>query len=192
MVSEAAPDYLARHAIQSVRTRLRAGAAMSAPREPPHKGMLAGGIVVGLGVGLVVGGFGAGFVSFTLVKKAEKEARAGWMLAPVVVAQEDFAPGQVLKVDDVAQRSVPEQLVTPSLVRPDSAAYVIGQTLTVPVQAGEPLRWAFFATATEKLEPGETRLSEECQRALDLQPNRPRPDRTSEEIRERLVAGGAP
>lgn len=98
----------------------------------------------------------------------------------------------MLTLDDLAQRSAPERFITSSMVRPDSAAYMVGQALTVPVQAGEPLRWAFFAAATEKLEPSERRLSEECQRALDLQPNRPRPDRTAGKIRERLVAGGSP
>ncbi|WNG34749.1 hypothetical protein F0U61_14650 [Archangium violaceum] len=164
---------------------------MSVPRKPLHKGMLVGGIVVGLGVGLVAFGLGAGVLAYTLVKKAEKEARAGWALVPVIVPQRDFAPGEVLTLDELAQRSAPEQLVTSSMVRPDSAAYVVGQALTVPVQAGEPLRWAFFAAATEKLEPSERLLSDECQRALDLQPNRPRPDQTAGKIRERLVGGGS-
>ncbi|QRK04202.1 hypothetical protein JQX13_28465 [Archangium violaceum] len=165
---------------------------MSTPREPLHKGMLVGGIVVGLVLGLVVGGFGAAILGYTLVRKAEREARLRWALVPVIVPQRDFAPGEVLKLDDLAQRSAPEQLVTSSMVRSDSAANLVGQALTVPVQAGEPLRWAFLAAATEKLEPSERRLSEECQRALDLQPDRPRPDRTAGKIRERLVGGGSP
>jgi Flp pilus assembly protein CpaB len=165
---------------------------MSAPRKPLHKGLLAGGIFVGLGVGLVAGGFGAGVLAFTLVKKAEQEARAGWTLVPVVVANRDVTPGEVLKFNELAQRSIPEQLATSSLVRPDSSAYVVGQTLTVPVQQGEPLRWAFFAAATEDLEPEETRLAEECQRAFDRVPNRPMPDQTAAKIRERIVGGGAP
>lgn len=165
---------------------------MSTPRKPLHKGMLAGGIVVGLGVGLVVGGFGAGFAAFTLVKKAEKEARAGWVLVPVVVAARDLEPGEPVAVTDMQQRSVPEQLVTSSVVRPESATFLVDQKLSVPVQQGEPLRWTYFATAAEKIKPEEVRLSEECQRALDQQPGRPELDRTVTQIRERLVAEGAP
>ncbi|MFY0565216.1 SAF domain-containing protein [Archangium lansingense] len=165
---------------------------MSAPRKPLHKGMLAGGIAVGLGVGLVASGFGAGVLAYTLVKKAERESRAGWILVPVIVAKRDVAPVEALKLDDLAQRSIPEQLVTSSLVRPDSSAYVIGQSLTVPVQEGEPLRWAFFPVATEDLKPEETLLSKECERALDLQPDRPKPDQTAGKIRERIVGGGSP
>ena len=162
---------------------------MSAPRKPLHKGLLAGGIVVGL-VG--AGGFGAGFVSFTLVKKAERESRAGWILTPVAVAQRDVAPGEALKLGEMVERDVPEQLITSSMVRPDSKAYVAGQSLAVPVQAGEPLRWAFFAAAAEELKPEEKRLFEECQRALELRPDRPTPDQTAGKIRERIVGGGAP
>lgn len=165
---------------------------MSAPRKPLHKGLLAGGIVVGLGVGMVAGGFGAGFLSFTLVKKAEREARAGWILVPVVVANRDVAPGEALKLEEMVERDVPEQLITSSMVGPDKKVYVAAQSLAVPVQAGEPLRWAFFAAAAEELEPEEKQLFEECQRALELQPARPAPDQTAREIRERIVGGGAP
>lgn len=164
---------------------------MSAPRKPLHKGLLAGGVVVGLGVGLVASGFVAGFLAYIFVKKTEREVRAGWTLTPVIVAQRDIAPGEVLTLDDVAQRSVPEQFVTSSLVRPDSSVYVINQSLTVPVQAGEPLRWAFFATATEEFKPEETPLTEACQRAFELLPDRPMPDQTVGKIRERIIGGGS-
>ncbi|WP_375771763.1 SAF domain-containing protein [Archangium gephyra] len=165
---------------------------MSAPRKPLHKGLLAGGLVVGLGIGLVAGMAGAWVLSFSLIEKAKQEVRAGWTFVPVVVANRDVAPGEVLKLNELAQRSIPEQLATSSLVRPDSSAYVVGQALTVPVQQGEPLRWAFFATATEELKPEETRLAEECQRAFDRVPNRPMPDQSAAKIRERILGGGAP
>jgi pilus assembly protein CpaB len=48
---------------------------------------------------------------------------------------------------------VPEQFVTSSVVKPDSASYVVNQKVLVPVQAGDPLLWSQFETtkAAERL-----------------------------------------
>jgi flagella basal body P-ring formation protein FlgA len=41
---------------------------------------------------------------------------------------------------------VPEQFVTTSVVKPDSASYIVDQKLLVPVQAGDPMLWSHFET----------------------------------------------
>ncbi|WP_375770694.1 SAF domain-containing protein [Archangium gephyra] len=174
---------------------------MSAPRKPLHKGLLAFGIMVGLAVGGVVTTVGAALISDSLIRKARQETQDSWKLVPVVIAKRDFEPDEAVSLDDVAQRDVPEQLATSSMVRPDSATYVVGQRLTVPVRNGEPLRWAFFEGAKmeerkrEELQLStfqELQLSNACERALDLKPDRSKADRTVGRIRERLVAGGSP
>jgi len=58
-------------------------------------------------------------------------------------------------MDQLAQRMVPQQFVTSSVVRPESVSHVLGQKLMVPVQAGDPLLWSQFETtrAAERLSP---------------------------------------
>jgi pilus assembly protein CpaB len=95
----------------------------------------------------------AGAVSYSAIKKKESDVRRGWNLVPVVVASMDVPEGAVLSFDQVSQRAVPEQFVTSSVVKPDSASYVVGQRVLVPIQAGDPLLWSQFETtrAAERL-----------------------------------------
>ncbi|MHB8877948.1 MAG: Flp pilus assembly protein CpaB, partial [Myxococcaceae bacterium] len=95
----------------------------------------------------------AGVVSYSAVKKQMADARRGWNPIPVVVAAVDIAEGTTVTFDMVSQRSVPDQFVTSSVVKPESASYVVGQKVLVPVQAGDPLLWSQFETtrASEKL-----------------------------------------
>jgi pilus assembly protein CpaB len=103
-------------------------------------------------VALVLGCF-AGIVSYSAIKKKESDVRRGWNLVPVVVAAIDISEGTVVTFDMISQRSVPEQFVTSSVVKPDSASYVVNQKVLVPVQAGDPLLWSQFETtkAAERL-----------------------------------------
>ncbi len=103
-------------------------------------------------VALVLGVF-AGIIAYSAVRKKESDVRRGWNLVPVVVAAVDVAEGTVVTFDMISQRSVPEQFVTSSVVKPDSASYVVNQKVLVPVQAGDPLLWSQFETtrAAEKL-----------------------------------------
>jgi Flp pilus assembly protein CpaB len=104
-----------------------------------------GGLSAGLIVGLVVLCLGSG-LGFFYVKRAETNARKGWNLVPVVVAAVDISEDTVVTFDMISQRSVPEQFVTSSIVKPDSASYIVKQKVLVPIQAGDPLLWSQFET----------------------------------------------
>lgn len=105
-------------------------------------------LVVALVLGLL-----AGVVAYSAIKKKEADVRRGWNLVPVVVASQDIPEGTVVTFDMISQRSVPEQFVTSSVVKPDSASYVVNQKVLVPLQAGDPLLWSQFETtkAAERL-----------------------------------------
>ena len=101
----------------------------------------------------VILGLFAGVVAYSAIKKKESDVRRGWNLVPVVVSAIDISEGTVVTFDMISQRSVPEQFVTSSVVKPDSASYIVNQKVLVPVQAGDPLLWSQFETtkAAERL-----------------------------------------
>jgi pilus assembly protein CpaB len=103
-------------------------------------------------VALVLAVF-AGAIAFSAIKKKESDVRRGWNLVPVVVAGSDVPEGTVVTLDMISQRQVPEQFVTSSVVRPESASHVVNQKVLVPLQAGDPLLWSQFETmrASERL-----------------------------------------
>ncbi|MBS2030884.1 MAG: Flp pilus assembly protein CpaB [Deltaproteobacteria bacterium] len=101
----------------------------------------------------IVLGVLAGAMAYLSVKKKEREVKAGWNLVPVLVASDAITEGTVITYDMISQRAVPEQFVTSSVIKPDSANYIVGQKVLVPLQAGDPLLWSQFETskAAEKL-----------------------------------------
>jgi len=105
-------------------------------------------LVIALALGLL-----AGIIAWSAIKKKEADVRRGWNLVPVVVASQDVPEGTVITFEMINQRSVPEQFVTSSVVKPDSATYVVGQKVLVALQAGDPLLWSQFETtkAAERL-----------------------------------------
>jgi len=105
-------------------------------------------------VALALGLF-AGIIAYSAIKRQEARVRSGWNLVPVVVAAVDISEGTVVTFDMISQRAVPEQFVTSSVVKPDSASYVVNQKVLVPVQAGDPMLWSQFETtkAAERLSP---------------------------------------
>ena len=105
-------------------------------------------LIVALVLGLL-----AGVVAYSAIKKKESDVRKGWNLVPVVVAAQDIPEGTVVTIDMVSQRQVPEQFVTSSVVKPDSASYIVNQKVLVSLQAGDPLLWSQFETtkAAERL-----------------------------------------
>jgi pilus assembly protein CpaB len=88
--------------------------------------------------------------ALSMVAAACSDARAAeppsgsWV--PIVVAARDLPAGSTVTFDDIQQRSVPAELVTSSVVKPDSANFIVNQKLLVPVLAGDPLLWSFFET----------------------------------------------
>ena len=97
----------------------------------------------------------AGVIAYSAVQRQMHKAREGWNLIPVVVAAEDLPEGTAVTFDMIQQRSVPEQFITSSVIKPDSASYIVNQRTLVPLQKGDPLLWSQFETtrASEKLSP---------------------------------------
>jgi pilus assembly protein CpaB len=89
----------------------------------------------------------AGTVAYLGIQREKVRVRQGYNPIPVVVASQDIAEGTVLTMDMVSQRPVPEMFVTSSVVKPDSANYVLGQKVLVPIQAGDMLLWSQFETS---------------------------------------------
>jgi Flp pilus assembly protein CpaB len=97
-------------------------------------------VVLALGVAALIACLGS-VAAFTLYKRLSANAREGWNLVPVVVAAVDVEEGQVLTMDMISQRSIPEQFSSSSIVKPDSASYIVNQPLRAALQAGDPVRW---------------------------------------------------
>ena len=81
---------------------------------------------------------------FFTIESERKKVQEGWTLVPVVVANQDIPEGTVLDFDMISQRPIPEQFVTGSVVKPESANYIVGQKVLVPLQRGDPVLWSHF------------------------------------------------
>ena len=101
------------------------------------------GVMIGLGISLFVG-FVLLVGGVLFVKREARVSRAGWNLLPVIVAADDLAPGTLVTYDMISQRPVPEQFVTSSIVKPDSANAIVGKRIKVPLKAGDLMLWSEF------------------------------------------------
>lgn len=97
-----------------------------------------------IAAGLMCIGFA---LSWSALMKERNDVRKGWNLVPVIVASTDLSEGTVVTMEHLSQRSVPEQFVTGSVVKPDSASYVVGQKVQVAIAAGDPLLWSQFESS---------------------------------------------
>lgn len=113
---------------------------------------VAASAVGGALVGFLVAGCLGGPVAFVWERKLAHQKRAGWNLVPVVVAAVDIPAGALVTMEMVSQRSIPEQFVTASVVKPDSASYIIGAPVTVRMEAGDMMMWSFFEHAVPSRE----------------------------------------
>lgn len=109
-----------------------------------------GGLLAGVVAGCFAGSILFGGGGYVLAQKRIRDARHGWNLNPIVVAAEDIPKGTVLTFDVISQRSVPEQFVTSSIVKPDSASYIVNQTTAIDIHAGDPIRWVDFEGVNHK------------------------------------------
>jgi pilus assembly protein CpaB len=112
----------------------------------------------------------AGLVAYSALMKREADVRRGWNLVPVVVAAVDIPEGTVVTYDMIAQRPVPEQFITSSVVVPDKASYIENQKILVPVQKGDPLLWTQFET-TKAAERLSTKIQKKA-RAITIESNK--------------------
>ena len=92
----------------------------------------------------VVLGLLAAFLAYKTLKHKEEKIREGWTLVPVVVANRDVGEGTVLAYHMVAKMQMPEQFVTPSVVKPNQFEKVLGQKLMAPLQRGDLILWSHF------------------------------------------------
>lgn len=77
-------------------------------------------------------------------------AAPGAEFVPVVTAGYDIEEGTLVTFEMLQQRSMPAKFVTSSVVKPDSASYIIGQPINVAVQAGDTLLWSQFERLPSK------------------------------------------
>jgi len=87
-------------------------------------------------------------MAWPLAHRLAQQRSAGWNLVPVVVAAVDIEADTVVTMEMISQRSVPEQFVTSSIVKPDSAAYVVNQKTFGTLRQGDPLLWSNFELGT--------------------------------------------
>lgn len=71
---------------------------------------------------------------------------AGFPMVPVVAFVLDVEPGTVVTEAMVERRELPEQFVNANVVKPDSASYLIGQRVLVPVTSSDLALWSAFET----------------------------------------------
>lgn len=75
---------------------------------------------------------------------ARDPASEAQAMVTVVVARHDLAAGVTLIEDMFETRAFPANLVTSSVLRPDSSKYFIGKTLNVGLMKGDTLLWTQF------------------------------------------------
>ena len=157
-------------------------------RAPIQKDLFIGGMFTGIAVGVVAVGLSTGFFGYLRVKAATAAVRRGWALTTVVVAAEDLHPGEKVVFERISQRNIPEQIVTSSVIKPDSASYVLNLPLSVPVKAGDPMLWSDFAFSNPGKDVRKTDppVFEECQKAVGWSADATA-DATAEAIRARVV-----
>lgn len=84
----------------------------------------------------------------------DRQQRASWSLTQVVVAAEELGVGDIVTLENVALRSVPEPFQGSGVVKADMMNFILEQRLAVGVQMGDPLFLSQFVsmrTADQRL-----------------------------------------
>jgi pilus assembly protein CpaB len=111
--------------------------------------MLKGKAPLIVAVVLALAGFG---ISYSAIWKEKNDIRKGWNLIPVLVAAVDIAEGTEVTMELMMQRSIPEQFITASVIKPENSGYIANQKVLVSLQAGDPFLWSQFqSTKAERL-----------------------------------------
>lgn len=76
----------------------------------------------------------------------DRQQRANWTLTQVVVAAEELGVGDVVTLENVALRAVPEPFHGSGVVRGDMMNFILDQKLAVGVQMGDPLFLSQFVS----------------------------------------------
>ncbi|HUB08156.1 MAG TPA: SAF domain-containing protein, partial [Myxococcales bacterium] len=81
-----------------------------------------------------------GWLAYTTAWERPKRLRAQWHLVPAVVATRDLPVGARLGPDALETSTLPDAVVTKSLVSPGNRR-IDGQALAVALKTGDPLHW---------------------------------------------------
>ena len=98
-------------------------------------------------------------LALTLSLVAETVAHAEEPLVPIIVAAVDIPAGTKMTLEMLSQRSIPKRLVTASIVKPDSASYLINQPTKRVMLTDDFLLWSSFDADPRIIEGCEKKFS---------------------------------
>lgn len=111
-------------------------------------------------VAAVITAFAVFVVAIFVIADARRDVREGWNLIPVIVFAQDLPAGTVITFDHISQRSLPEQFVTTSWMKPDEVTALVGREINADVVAGDPAAWQLLADQSF------ARVLDECVRSI--------------------------
>ncbi|HYY51994.1 MAG TPA: Flp pilus assembly protein CpaB [Myxococcales bacterium] len=106
-------------------------------------------LLIALALGLL-----AGATAWAAIRSREQKVRDRWQTVNVLCAKVDVAEGTELVESMVAFKEMPAAFVTDSFIRTDAQGSIeghspIGQRVTVPLKAGDPILASHFESARE-------------------------------------------
>lgn len=108
----------------------------------------------------------------------------------IAVANRAMAPGDVLDFSNVSRREIPAEFELDLGTASETAGFMVGLPLDVPVAAGQPLRHDYFRGAGLPRNANRVAVVVACSGAVPASVRVP--DRTVGAIRARITGGGAP